>query len=33
MDSARGHDGPYKSVEEANKVVKGSLTFTAIIKP
>lgn len=33
MDSARGHDGPYKSVEDANKVVKGSLTFTAIIKP
>lgn len=33
MDSARGHDGLYKSVEDANKVVRGHLSFTAIIKP
>lgn len=33
MDSARGHDGPYRSVAEANQVVKGSLSFLAIIKP
>lgn len=33
LDSARGHSGPYKSVADANKVVKGSLTFTAIIRP
>ena len=33
LDSARGHDGPYKSVADANRVVSGSLTFTAIIKP
>lgn len=33
MDSARGHDGPYKSVADANKVVRGYLRFNAIIKP
>ena len=33
LDSARGHDGPYKSVADANKVVKGSLGFIAIIIP
>ena len=32
MDSARGHDGPYKSVAEANAVVEGNLSFKAIIK-
>lgn len=32
LDSARGHDGPYKSVAEANEVVRGSLSFKAIIK-
>ena len=33
MDSARGHDGLYKSVADANKRVVGYLRFTAIIKP
>jgi len=33
LDSARGHDGPYRSVAEANRVVKGSLRFIAIIRP
>lgn len=33
LDSARGHDGPYKSVADANKVVRGYLRFNAIIKP
>lgn len=33
LDSARGHDGPYKSIEDANKVVSGNLNFIAIIKP
>ena len=33
MDSARGHDGLYKSVADANKRVIGYLRFTAIIKP
>ena len=33
LDSARGHDGPYRSVEEANRVVRGYLRFNAIIKP
>lgn len=33
LDSARGHDGAYKSVEEANRVVDGYLRFNAIIKP
>ena len=33
MDSGRGHDGPYKSVADANRVVEGSLNFLAIIKP
>ena len=33
MDSARGHDGLYKSVADANKVVRGNLRFLAIIKP
>lgn len=33
LDSGRGHGGLYKSVEEANAVVKGNLGFIAIIKP
>lgn len=33
LDSARGHDGAYRSVQEANQVVKGTLSFIAIIKP
>ena len=33
IDSANGHDGLYKSVADANKVVKGNLRFKAIIKP
>lgn len=33
IDSARGHNGPFKSVAEANRVVDGSLRFIAIIKP
>ena len=33
LDSARGHSGPYRSVADANRVVKGSLSFIAIIKP
>ena len=33
LDSARGHSGLYKSVEEANAVVDGNLGFIAIIIP
>lgn len=33
IDSARSHDGLYKSVEEANAVVDGNLGFIAIIIP
>ncbi len=33
LDSYRGHDGAYKSVADANKVVDGQLTFRAIIRP
>ena len=33
LDSARKHDGIYKSVEEANAVVDGNLGFIAIIMP
>lgn len=33
MDSGRGHDGAYRSVEEANKVITGNLRFLAIIYP
>lgn len=33
LDSARNHDGVYKSVEEANAVVDGELGFIAIIIP
>lgn len=33
MDSARGHDGPYRSISEANAKVSGGLVFTHIIKP
>lgn len=33
LDSARGHDGLYKSIEEANAVVDGNLGFIAIIIP
>lgn len=33
LDSARGHDGKYKSVAEADAVVKGNLRFIAIIMP
>lgn len=33
LDSARGHDGPYRSVAEASQVVDGNLGFIAIIKP
>lgn len=33
LDSGRGHSGPYKSVEDANKVVRGNLRFIKIIEP
>lgn len=33
LDSARNHDGKYKSVAEADAVVKGNLRFIAIIMP
>lgn len=33
LDSARGHSGAYRSVADANTVVRGNLDFIAIIKP
>jgi len=33
IDSARGHDGAYKTVADANKVVKGNLELNYIIYP
>lgn len=33
LDSARGHSGAYRSVADANRVVKGNLSFIAIIRP
>ena len=33
LDSARGHDGLYQNVQQANNVVDGNLRFIAIIKP
>lgn len=33
LDSARGHSGPYKSMADANEIVRGSLGFIYIIMP
>ena len=32
LDSKRGHDGIYKSIEEVNSVVDGEVHFLGIIK-
>lgn len=33
LDSARGHDGLFKSVSDASAVVDGDFRFLTIIKP